>query len=106
MVSSKSERGMSSLLTAMQPRHTDRGALLPQQGGRAVDAVGTGDDEDGGVGGAQPRAQLTDEVGVSGGVDEVDRQAGTLDRGDLDAHRALVLALVRAAARHVRAATR
>jgi hypothetical protein len=75
-------------------RHTDRGTLLPQQGGRPVDAVGTGDDENGGVGGAQPRAQLTDEVGVSRGVDEVDRQAGTLDSGDLDAHRALVLALV------------
>ncbi|OPZ52266.1 MAG: hypothetical protein BWY91_02385 [bacterium ADurb.BinA028] len=84
------------------PRHTDGCALLPQQGGRAVDAVRAGDDEDGRVGGAQPRAQLADEVGVSGGVDEVDRQPAALDGGNLDAHGASVLALVGPSTRHAR----
>ncbi len=84
------------------PRHTDGGALLPQQRGRTVDAVGTGDDEDGGVSGAQTRAQLADEVGVTRGVDEVDGQPATLDRSDLDADGPLVLALMGAAARDAR----
>ncbi len=42
---------------------------------RVVDAVVGGDHEQGTVGGAQPRAQLADEVGVPGGVDQVDLDA-------------------------------
>ena len=61
-------------------RHADGRALLPQQLGRAVDAVDGGDDEQRGVGGAQPGAQVADEVGVPGGVEQVDLDAVDLER--------------------------
>ncbi len=49
-----------------------------------VDAVDGRDDEQGGVGGAQAGAQLADEVGVAGGVEQVDLDRRVLERGDSD----------------------
>ena len=67
-------------------RHADRGALLPLRDGGRVDrafaALVRGDDEQGGVGGAQAGAQLADEVPVAGGVDQVDLGVLVEDRGD------------------------
>ena len=63
------------------PRHADRGALLPEQPGRAVDPVDRGHDEQRGVGGPQPGAQVTDEVGVAGGVEQVDLDARACSSG-------------------------
>ena len=60
------------------PRHAHIRAFLPEDPGGAVDrraaggGVGRGDDEQCGVRGPQPGAQFTDEVGMPGGVDEVD----------------------------------
>jgi hypothetical protein len=48
-----------------RPRHADGGALLPERGRGGVHAVDGGDDEQRGVGGAQARAQLADEIGVA-----------------------------------------
>ena len=59
-------------------RHADVGALLPQHPGGAVDrrwptrCSGRGDDEQGGVRGPQAGPQFTDEIGVPGGVDQID----------------------------------
>ena len=57
-------------------RHPDRGALLPLRDRGRVDqafaALVRGDDEQGGVRGAEPGPQLADEVPVAGGVDQVD----------------------------------
>ena len=74
-VPSKSARAASSLVTDDRARHPDRGALLPQRPGRGVDPVGRRHDEERGVRGPQPGAELADEVGVAGGVDEVDHHA-------------------------------
>ena len=52
--------------------HADGRALTPEQRDGPVDVVGARDDEDGGVGGPQPGAQVADEVGVAGGVEEVE----------------------------------
>ena len=70
------------------------GALVPQHRGQAVDAVGGGDGEEGGVGRSQACPQVTDEVGVAGSVQEVhldvvvhERRQGQVDRAllpDLD----------------------
>jgi hypothetical protein len=81
-------------------RHPDSCAFLPQEGGGAVDAVGAGDDEHSGVGGAQTGAQLTDEIGVAGGVDEVDGEPVGFERRDLHRDRAFVVTVVRATAGH------
>ena len=49
-----------------------------------------GDDEQRGVGGAQPGAQLADEVAVAGGVDQVDLDAVVQQRRDGQRDRALL----------------
>ncbi len=54
------------------PRHGHLGALAPQRGGGVVDRLVGRDHEQGAVGGPQAGAHLPDEVGVPGGVDEVD----------------------------------
>jgi hypothetical protein len=54
------------------PRHPDRRTLLPQQHGRAVDPIGSGDHEQGRIRRAQARPQLTDEVRIARGVNEVE----------------------------------
>lgn len=76
--------------------HADGLALLPDHAGGAVDAVGGGDDEEGGVGRAQTGPEFPDEVGVSGGVQDVDLDSGPLDgdQGELDGALAAVLDLV------------
>ncbi len=71
-------------------RHPDGGALRPQRGGGGVEALEGVDDEQGGVGGPQTRAQFPDEVGVTGGVDEVDLEVAVPQRGDGEADRALL----------------
>ena len=63
-------------------RHADGLALLPQRLGRAVDALTGGDDEQRAVGGAETRAQVAHEVGVPGGVEEVDLDGGVAASGD------------------------
>ena len=66
-------------------RHPDRRALLPLGDRRRVDralpAGGGGHDEQRRVGRAQPGAQLTDEVAVAGGVDQIDLRVGAVRRG-------------------------
>ncbi len=74
-------------------RHPDRGALLPQHLGRSVDAVDGRDHEECGVGGAQTGAQVADEVGVAGGVQQVDLDPRVHERGDGEADRALLAVL-------------
>ena len=74
-------------------RHRHLGALLPQPGGRVVDALVGGDHEERAVGGAEPGAELADEVGVPGGVDEVDLGAVVAHRRDGQAHGSAVCAL-------------
>ena len=76
----------------------DRGELLPQQGGRAVDVVGRRDDEDRRVRGPKPRPELAHEVREAGRVDEVDGQAVALERRDGEADRPVALALLWTAA--------
>ncbi len=70
-------------------RHADGGALLPDHAGRAVHAVGGRDDEEGRVRRAQTGPQLTDEVGVPGGVQQVDLDAVPFDRHQGELHGAL-----------------
>ena len=66
-------------------RHPDGRALLPLGDRRRVDRAlppgGGGHDEQRGVGRAQAGAQLTDEVAVTGGVDEIDLRVGAVRRG-------------------------
>ena len=60
-------------------------ALVPQRPRARVDTVGGRDDEEGGVHGAQGRADLADEVGVAGCVEQGERQVGagqSCGRGD------------------------
>ena len=71
-------------------RHADRRALLPQQTRAAVDTVHRGDDEQCGVRGAEPGAEVTDEVGVPGGVQQVDLDAVVLERRQRQRDRALL----------------
>ena len=63
-------------------RHADARALPPQRAGAVVDALVGGDHEERAVGGAQSGAQLTDEVGVPGSVDQVDLGALVDQRRD------------------------
>ena len=78
------------------PRHADGRALLPQHSGHAVDAVGGRDDEERGIGGAEASAEIADEVGVAGGVEEVDLDATVAQRCQAERDAALlpVLGLV------------
>ena len=71
-------------------RHRHRGALAPQRPGRVVDALVGRHDEERTVGRAQAGAELTDEVGVPGGVDEVDLDAVVDQRRDREGDRAAV----------------
>ena len=63
-------------------RHADVGALLPEHPGGAVDrrrrrgALRRGDDEQGGVRGPQAGPQFADEIGVPGGVHQIDPDRG------------------------------
>ncbi|CKR98661.1 Uncharacterised protein [Mycobacterium tuberculosis] len=70
--------------------HADLAAFLPQGLGRFVDALVGRDHEQCAIGGPQPGPQLTHEVGVPRGVDEVDLDAVVSQRGDRKAHRALL----------------
>jgi hypothetical protein len=70
--------------------HADLGALLPQHPRQAVHAVAGGHDEQGGVGGAQPGAQVAHEVGVAGSVQKIDLDAGVRDRRQGEVDRALL----------------
>jgi hypothetical protein len=82
-------------------RHAHRGTLLPQTDRGRVDAFRAVDrrhDEERGVRGPQAGAQLTDEVGVAGGVQQVDldavvqhRRAGQRDRALLPDRRRIVV---------------
>jgi hypothetical protein len=74
-------------------RHLHLGALSPDLAGRLVDALVGRDHEQGAVGRPQPGAQLPDEVGVAGGVDQVDLGVAVDERGDGERHRPLVAAL-------------
>ena len=63
------------------PGHADVGAFLPEHPGGSVDrptgrGVGRGDHEQGGVRGPEAGPQLPDEIGVAGGVDQVDPHLG------------------------------
>src|SRR6478735_2558167 len=69
-------------------RHADRGALAPEQRHGTVDVVGAGDDEDRCVGGPQPGAQVPDEVGVAGGVEQVEGDGAGREGGGGEAGRA------------------
>ncbi len=75
-------------------RHADRGALLPLGDGRGVDlalpSLAGRHHEQRGVGGAQPGAELADEVAVAGGVDEVDLDVVVQQRRDGQRDRALL----------------
>ena len=74
-------------------RHVHVGALAPQRPGRLVDALVGGDHEHRAVGGAQPGAQLAHEVGVPGGVEEVDLDAVVHQRREGQADRPLLAQL-------------
>ena len=62
-------------------RHAHRGALAPEERDGPIDVVGTRDDEDCRVGRPQARSELADEVGVAGGVEEVERDSVGVERG-------------------------
>ena len=70
--------------------HPDLGALAPQGGGGVVDGLVGADHEQRAVGGPQAGAHLTDEVGVAGGVDEVDLGLPMDHRRDRQRDRAFV----------------
>lgn len=57
--------------------HANFGTLLPQPPGCRVHAVRGRNHEQGRIGGPQAGPQLTDEVGVAGGVNEVDDHLAT-----------------------------
>ena len=71
-------------------------ALVPQGTRGCIDAVGCGDDEHRRIGGAQTGSQVTDEVCVSGGGDEVDHQIATGHRGDVQSRGPATVAIRRA----------
>ncbi len=73
-----------------RPRHAHGGALAPQLPGRLVDAVVGGDHEHRRVRGAQARPQLAHEVGVAGGVEQVDLDTLVLERGEGERDRPLL----------------
>ena len=71
-------------------RRAEGGALLPQRHGDRVDVVGGRDDEQRGVGGAQPGPQLAGEVGVAGCVEQVHHHVVPAQRAHRQRHRALL----------------
>ena len=71
-------------------RRAERGALLPERDRDRVDLVGRGHDEQCGVGGAQPGAQFTGEVGVAGRVEQVDDDVVPVQRAHRQRDRALL----------------
>ena len=75
------------------PRHPDVGALAPQGEGPGVHAVVGRDHEQRAVGGPQARADVAHEVGVPGGVDEVDLGLAVHHGRDGEGDGAAVLAL-------------
>jgi len=79
-------------------RQVRSGAFLPQRLGRAVDAVGRGDHEDGGIGCPDARAELADEVRVPGGVEQVHQHVTGDDRGKVQLGCALGVLLLAAVA--------
>ncbi len=81
-------------------RHADPAALQPQRPCRLVDGLVGGDHEQRAVRGAQAGTQLTDEVGVAGGVDQVDLHAGVHQRRQRQADRPLLLDLRLVAVAH------
>ena len=72
------------------PRHADLAALQPQRLGRCIDALVRRDHEQRAVRGPQPGPQLTDEVGVSGRVDQVDLDAVVQQGSQRQTDRALL----------------
>ena len=78
-----------------RPRHVDGGALVPQHPGGAVDRVDRADDEQRCVGGPKAGAQFADEVGVAGGVDQVDLDLAAHQGSEREAHAALLAVLGR-----------
>ena len=71
-------------------RHPDRLALVPEGPGGAVDTVVGRHDEERAVGRAQSCAELADEVGVAGGVEQVDLHVADRDRREGEADGALL----------------
>ncbi len=71
-------------------RHAHLGALAPQGGGGVVDGLAGRDHEQRAVRGAEPGADLAHEVGVPGGVDEVDLGVAVDDGRDGQRDGALV----------------
>ena len=69
---SKSARGWSRWVTTTARGMPTAAHSSHSSRGRAVHPVDGGDHEQGGVGGPQPGPQLADEVGVTGGVEQVD----------------------------------
>jgi len=79
-------------------RQVGDSALLPQGLGGAVDAVRRRDDEDGRVCCPDARAQLADEVGVAGGVEQVHQHVAGHQRGQVELGGALGVLLLAAVA--------
>jgi hypothetical protein len=73
-----------------RPGHADRRALLPHHAGRAVHAVRGRDDEKGRVRRSQTGPEFPDEVGVSGGVQQIDLVLAPFDGDERELHRALL----------------
>jgi hypothetical protein len=74
-------------------RHADLRALAPQRLGRLVDPLVGGDHEQRAVGGAEPGTQLAHEVGVPGGVQQVDLHAAVHQRRERESGGALLAEL-------------
>ena len=78
--------GVVELRDHHRPGHPHVGALVPEPNGRVVDPLVGRDHEQGAVRRPQPGPQLTDEVGVSGSVDQVDLGAGVHQRRHGERH--------------------
>ena len=74
-------------------RHADPTALQPQRSGRLVDALVGRDHEQRAVRRPQAGPQLADEVGVAGGVDQVDLHPAVRQRRQRQPYRTLLLDL-------------
>jgi hypothetical protein len=67
--------------------HADRGALAPEHLGGVVDRGAGSDDEERGVGGTEPGADFTDEVGGARGVEQGDGEVAGTDGGHAQGRR-------------------